>query len=177
MTFLPLPRLLRADLRLVATRVRPDAAATDEAQRYAGAGTLQNAVGILKDKLNREGKSELAGMVESSQGSGGQSMPAFRLTRPTCDEIGEPPLPRGAVRDRQAHLPADRPGGNLAGGLLVLPTSGVETRDGITYDHHRVRLVLEALDRGKPFHFSLLVLDVFYGPVERKFGPRAVNLS
>ena len=39
-----------------------------DSDRYAGATTLENAVGILKDKLKREGKSELAGWLNEQQG-------------------------------------------------------------------------------------------------------------
>ena len=45
-------------------------------------------------------------------------------------------------------------------------TDRLEARDEITYDHFQVNLNIESLDRGKPFVFSVLMLDVISGPVE-----------
>ena len=71
----------------------------------------------------------------------------FEIVKPLCQQIA-----------REGIWPAD---------CWFSATSGVETRDRIAYDHHQVRLVLEGSDRGKPFRFSILVLDVFSGPVDR----------
>ena len=123
-------------------------------------------MGILKDRLNREGKGELAEWLTEPKGApdhrrrppGLRDVPArdrraaaprqqFEIVKPLCQQIA-----------REGIWPAD---------CWFSATSGVEMRDRIAYDHHQVRLVLESSDRGKPFRFSILVLDVFSGPVDR----------
>ena len=81
-------------------------------------------------------------------------------------EIGDPPLPREQFEIARPICRQIAEEGTWPANCWFSGTSAVETRDGITYDHHQVRLVVEALDRGKPSTFSLLVLDVFHGPVE-----------
>jgi RNA polymerase sigma factor (sigma-70 family) len=159
-------------LKLVPDASAPDAAATDEAQGYAGAGTLQNAIGILKDRLKREGKSELAEWLIESRARR-TIVAGLHAYETYLREIGDPPLPREQFEIAKPICRQIAEEGPWPPNCWLSTTSVVETRDGITYDHHQVRLVLEPLDRGKPFHFSLLVLDLFYGPVERTSSIRA----
>jgi RNA polymerase sigma factor (sigma-70 family) len=136
----------------------------DDAQRYAGASTLQNAVGILKDKLNREGKSELAEWLTAPKArrtirAGLQAYESY-LRR-----VGEPQLLREQFEIVKPLCLQIADDGSWPADCSFSATSKVETRDGIAYDHHQVHLVLEGTDRGKPFPFGILVLDVFSGPV------------
>jgi RNA polymerase sigma factor (sigma-70 family) len=136
-----------------------------DARRYAGAGTLLNAVGILRDKLNREGKSELAEWLSEAKarrtiragleayenylrrsGEPQESRAQFEIARPVFEQIAE-----------QGTWPAD---------CWFSSTSSVETRDRIGYDHYQVHLNLEGLDQGKPFQLSVLILDLLSGPVD-----------
>ncbi len=141
-----------------------------DSHRYAGAATLENAVGILKDKLRREGKTEIADWLTEPKAR--RAIRAGLLTYETyLRRVGEPELPRRQfeiVKPIYEHLasagtwPAD-------GWFTVY--SGVETREGVTYDRYQVRLHLEAQDQGKPFRFSTLILDVFSGPVGENYRP------
>jgi RNA polymerase sigma factor (sigma-70 family) len=143
----------------------------EESERYAGAGTLQNAVGILKDTLKREGKSELAEWL---------SEPAVRRTiraglktyETFLRQVGEPELARQQFEIAKPVCRQIADEGIWPADSWFQAQSNVQRREGITYDHHQVRLVLERMHRGKPFPFTLLVLDVFYGPVE---GPSPVQ--
>jgi hypothetical protein len=135
-----------------------------DSRRYAGARTLLNAVGILRDKLNREGKAELSDWLSEAKarrairaglqayethlrrsGEPQEERVRFEILRPVFEQIAE-----------QGTWPAD---------CWFSSTSSVETRDRISYDRHQVHLNVEGLDRGSPFHLSILVLDLFSGPV------------
>jgi RNA polymerase sigma factor (sigma-70 family) len=143
-----------------------------ESQRYAGAATLQNAVGILKDKLKREGKSELGEWLTEPK--------ARRTIRAGLEayesylrQVGEPELAREQfeiVRPLCLKIAED---GSWPADCSFSANSKVETRDGITYDRYQVHLVLEGADRGRPFQFSILVLDLFSGPVQKSPDARA----
>jgi len=142
--------------------------------RYAGAATLENAVGILKDKLKREGKTEIADWLTEPK-----ARRAIRAGLQTYEtylrRVGEPELPR---RDFEIVKPIYKQlasAGTWPAYGWFTASSGVETRDLITYDRHQVRLDLEALDRGKPFRFSMLILDVFSGPVEEHSRPEELR--
>ena len=119
----PLPAARLPASRRVGRILGQDAGASgalleEDSPRYAGAGTLQNAVGILKDRLNREGKGELAEWLTEPEARGPSRRPPGLRDLPARDRRAAGT--EAAVRDRQAALPADRPGGDLARGLLVL---------------------------------------------------------
>jgi hypothetical protein len=143
-----------------------------DARRYTGAGTLLNAVGILRDRLNREGKSELAEWLSQAKirktiragmdayetylrrsGEPQESRARFEIARPVFEQIAG-----------QGTWPAD---------CWFSTSSSVETRDRIGYDHHQVHLNLEGLDRGHPFQLSILILDIFSGPVDAQPAARS----
>ena len=128
-------------------------------------------MGILKDTLKREGKSELAEWL---------SEPAVRRTiraglktyETFLRQVGEPELARQQFEIAKPVCRQIADEGIWPADSWFQAQSNVQRREGITYDHHQVRLVLERMHRGKPFPFTLLVLDVFYGPVE---GPSPVQ--
>jgi hypothetical protein len=143
-----------------------------DAPRYTGAGTLLNAVGILKYRLNREGKSELAEWLSEAKarrtiraglqnyetylrrsGEPENERARFEIARPVFEQIAE-----------QGTWPVD---------CWFSTSSSVETRDRIGYDHHQVHLNLEGLDRGHPFQLSILILDLFSGPVDAQPAARS----
>jgi hypothetical protein len=134
-------------------------------QRYAGAKTLGNALGILKDHLSHDDKRLYAEFLTEERarktirsglanyenylrraGEPQAQRDQFEIVRPTLEQI--------AV---QGSWPAD---------CWFTTTDRLEARDGITYDHLQVNLNIESLERGKPFVFTVLMLDVFSGPVE-----------
>ncbi len=136
-----------------------------ESQRYAGAATLENAVGILKDKLKREGKSEIADWLTVPK-----ARRAIRAGLQTYEiylrRVGEPEVQRRQFEVVKPIFAQLASAGTWPAGGWFSASSSTETRDRITYDRHQVRLDLEAVDRDNRFHFSLLILDVFSGPVE-----------
>ena len=77
---------------------------------------------------------------------------------------------KAAVRDRQAALQADRQDGIWPAGFWFSTSFRVETRNRVGYDRYEIRLNHEAADQGKPFTFSMLVLDLLIGPVEEPSG-------
>ena len=90
-------------------------------------------------------------------------------------EVGEPQLPRQQFEIAKPICRQIVEQGTWPADCWFTASTTIETRDGITYDHHQVRLALENPDQGKPFQFSILVLDVFSGPVDKHSSPRAVN--
>ena len=138
-----------------------------DAQGYAGARTLGNAVGILKVRLNREGKSELAEWLTEQRAR--RAIHAGLQTYETfLRRVGEPEIPREQfeiIRPACAQMVRD---GTWPADCWFSTTFGVETRNGINYDHHQVNLNLHGEDRGKSFSMKLLILDIFSGPVERR---------
>jgi hypothetical protein len=140
-----------------------------ESRRYAGAATLENAVGILKDKLKREGKSEIADWLTESK-----ARKAIRAGLQTFEtylrRVGEPEVPRRQFEIVKPIYEQLASAGTWPAYGWFTTSFGVETRDRIAYDRYQVRLNLEALDQDKPFHFSMLILDVFSGPVEETSG-------
>ena len=80
--------------------------------------------------------------------------------------MGEPEVPRRQFEVVKPIFAQLASAGTWPAGGWFSASSSTETRDRITYDRHQVRLDLEAVDRDKPFRFSLLILDVFSGPVE-----------
>ncbi len=145
-----------------------------ESRRYAGAGTLENAVGILKDKLKRERKSEIADWLTESK-----TRKAIRAGLRTYEtylrRVGEPEARRRQFEIVKPFYEQLASAGTWPTYGWFTATFGVEKRDRITYDRHQVRLDLEALDRDKPFHFSMLIMDIFSGPVEEPARPEALR--
>jgi RNA polymerase sigma factor (sigma-70 family) len=134
-------------------------------QRFAGAGTLRNAMGILTDKLNHEGKSELAGLLSEQQAR--QSIRAvLRGYELHLRRVGEPQTQRDQFQLAKPLLEQIAFDGTWPADCWFSTSSGIEARDGISYDRFRVMLNVEAMDREKPSTFSVLILDVFAGPVE-----------
>ncbi len=145
-----------------------------ESHRYAAAGTLENAVGILKDRLRREGKSEIADWLTESKArkairAGLQAYETY-LRR-----VGEPELPRRQFEIVKPIYEQLATVGTWPAYSWFTTHFGVEMRDQITYDRHQVRLELEALDGDKPFHFRMITLDLFIGPVEEPSRPEALR--
>lgn len=150
------------------------ASSLPDSQRYAGASTLENAVGILKDKLKREGKSEIADWLTEPK-----ARRAVRAGLQTFEtylrRVGEPELPRRQFEIVKPLFQQIAQDGTWPADGWFTASSSVETRDRITYDRYQVHLDLEAMERGKPFRFGMLVLDVFSGPVEEPSRPEAKN--
>lgn len=140
-----------------------------DSDRYAGATTLENAVGILKDKLKREGKSELAGWLNEQQGRkairAGLQTYEFHLRR-----VGEPELERRQFEIVKPLYEQIARHGMWPAGFWFSTSFRIETRDQVAYDRYEIRLNHEAMDQGKPFCFSMLILDLFIGPVEESSG-------
>jgi len=145
-----------------------------ESHRYAGAVTLENAVGILKDRLRREGKSEIAEWITEPK-----ARRAIRAGLGTYEtylrRVGEPDLPRRQFEIVKPIYEQLVSAGTWPAYGWFTASFSVETRDQITYDRHQVRLDLEALDLGQPFRFSMLILDVFSGPVEEPARPETLR--
>ena len=140
-----------------------------DSDRYAGATTLENAVGILKEKLKREGKSELAGWLNEQQGRkairAGLQTYEFHLRR-----VGEPELERRQFEIVKPLYEQIARHGTWPAGFWFSTSFRIETRDQVAYDRYEIRLNHEAMDQGKPFCFSMLILDLFIGPVEESSG-------
>jgi hypothetical protein len=141
---------------------------------YEGAVTLENAVGILKDKLKREGKIEIAEWLTEPK-----ARRAIRAGLQPYEtylrQVGEPELPRRQFEIvKPIYEQVASAGTWLADGWFTV-YSGVETREGVTYDRYQIRLHLEALDQGKPFRFSMLIMDVLSGPVEEHSRPQELR--
>jgi RNA polymerase sigma factor (sigma-70 family) len=151
--------------------VRPavDALPTDS-HRYAGAATLENAVGMLKDKLKREGKSEIAVWLTVPKARGAIRA-GLRTYENYLRRIGDPEAPRRQFEIVKPLFEQLASAGSWPAAGWFAATSSVETRDRITYDRYQVRLELEAMDRDIAFHFSMLILDVLTGPVEANTRP------
>ncbi len=136
--------------------------------RYAGAATLENAVGILRDQLRREGKSALAAWLGEDRTR--QSIEAgLRLYETYLRRVGEPQPARRQFEIVKADYEQIARHGTWPVRFWFSADERQETRDGITYDHYEIRLNHEAVDEGKPFPFSLLVLDLLSGPVDPRF--------
>ena len=136
-----------------------------DSHRYAGAATLENAVGILKDKLKREGKTEIAEWLTEPK-----ARRAIRAGLQTYEtylrRVGEPEIPRRQfeiVKPSSSCWPRQEPGPQAAGSPRT-PASKHATRSPTIAT--RSALSWKAIDRDNPFRFSMLILDVFSGPVE-----------
>ena len=84
--------------------------------------------------------------------------------------VGEPELPRRQfeiVKPLYKQIAQD---GIWPAGFWFSTSFRVETRDRVGYDRYEIRLNHEAADQGKPFSFSMLVLDLLIGPVEEPSG-------
>jgi hypothetical protein len=143
-----------------------------DAERYAGAGTLLNAVGILRDKLNREGKQELAEWLSEAKArrsirAGLQAYEAY-LRR-----SGEPQEPRARFEILRPVYEQIAQQGAWPGDCWFSSTSDVETRERILYEHHKICLNVEGTDRGNLFQLSILILDIFSGPVDAQPAARS----
>jgi hypothetical protein len=149
----------------LAKQGKPAAPSPGFPQRYAGAKTIGNAIGILKDQLNREGKSVLADLLTEARARqtirAGLSHYEDYLRR-----AGEPQTQRDQFQILKPALEQIALDGSWPADSWFTTNDGLETRDGVAYDHFQVNLNIEALERGKPFVFSVLMLDVFNGPVE-----------
>jgi RNA polymerase sigma factor (sigma-70 family) len=146
-----------------------DSAPTDS-QRYSGAGTLENAVGILKDKLKREGKSEIGDWLTVPKAR--KAIHAgLRTYEKYLRRVGEPEVPRRQFEIVKPIFEQLVSTGSWPSSGWFAASSSTETRDRITYDRYQVRLELEAMDKDNAFRFSMLILDVLTGPVEAQAGP------
>jgi RNA polymerase sigma factor (sigma-70 family) len=136
-----------------------------DSRQYAGARTLLNAVGILRDKLNREGKSELAEWLGEAK-----ARRAIRAGLQTYETYlrrsGEPQQERSRFEILRPVFEQIADKGTWPAECWFTSSSSVETRDRIVYDHSQVLLNLEGLDRDSPFQLSILILDLFSGPVD-----------
>jgi RNA polymerase sigma factor (sigma-70 family) len=134
-------------------------------QRYAGAKTLGNALGILKDQLNHEGQSVFAGLLTEAKNrrtiAAGLSQYENYLRR-----TGEPQTQRDQFQIVKPALEQIAQTGVWPQDCWFTMHHEIEARNEITYDHLQVNLNIESLDHGKPFVFTVLMLDVFSGPVE-----------
>jgi RNA polymerase sigma factor (sigma-70 family) len=134
-------------------------------QRYAGAKTLGNALGILKDQLRHDDQRVFAGLLTDSRARqtirAGLSNYENYLRR-----SGEPQAQRDQFEIVKPALEQIALQGSWPADCWFTTTDRLEAREEITYDHLQVNLNIESLDHGKPFTFTVLMLDVFSGPVE-----------
>jgi hypothetical protein len=134
-------------------------------QRYAGAKTLGNALGTLKDRLNHEDKRVLAELLSESRAR--QTIRAGLANYENyLRRAGEPQTQRDQFEIVRPALEQIALHGSWPADCWFTTSDRLEARDEITYDHLRVNLNIESLDQGKPFTFTVLMLDVFSGPVE-----------
>jgi hypothetical protein len=134
-------------------------------QRYAGAKTIGNALGILKSSLNRGEQSVLAGLLTESKAR--QTVRAGLANYENyLRRAGEPQAQRDQFEIVRPALEQIALHGSWPADCWFTTTDRLEARDEITYDHLQVNLNIESLDRGKSFVFTVLMLDVFSGPVE-----------
>ena len=145
-----------------------------DSQRYAGAATLENAVGILKDKLNREGKSDIGNWLTVPKARGAIRT-GLRTYENYLRRVGEPEVSRRQFEIVKPIFEQLVSTGSWPDGGWFAGSSTVETRDRIAYDRYQVRLKLEAMDKENAFRFSMLILDVLTGPVEEASRPTALD--